>query len=121
MIPEHLESYEIGLVAWIFLLALFGIQGLISVWLEGKELKLGREKRPSESPIAVIAIGILTVAELVLAVSFIQSLQANGSPKALAIYAALIFFSLAAQLCLYRRYFIADEVIAQERDDELPW
>jgi len=30
-------------------------------------------------------------------------------------------FLLAALVGLYRRYFIADEVIAQQRDDGVPW
>jgi hypothetical protein len=46
MIPAHLESYQIALIVWGFVLALYGVQGVLSVWLEGQQLQPGRRKRP---------------------------------------------------------------------------
>src|SRR5262245_5104575 len=39
---EPLSELQIGLTAWAFCLAIFGLQGLISVVSEGRELRPGR-------------------------------------------------------------------------------
>lgn len=122
-IPEHLDAYEIGLIAWGFLLALYGLQGILSVWLEGRELVPGRSRREArpESPLWVLSIALgLTAFVLVWAVRFIQELPTAPS-RQLALDAGLLFLGLAAMLVLYRKYFLADEIVAQERDDGVPW
>lgn len=120
MIPIHLDSYQIALIVWGFVLALYGLQGLLSVWLEGAAQP--GEKSPAPEPLgAVAAIAILAGIEIFLAVRFVQSLQHQPEPQRLAFYGALLFFGLAAMLVLYRKYFIGDEVITQDRDDGVPW
>lgn len=121
MIPAHLESYQIALIVWGFVLALYGVQGLLSVWLEGQQLQPGERGSAREPWWAVAAIAVLAGAEIALAVQFIQNLQRQSDPQQLALDGALLFVGLATMLVLYRKYFIADEVIIQDRDDGVPW
>lgn len=119
-IPEHLDAYQIGLIAWGFLLALYGIQGLLSVWQEGQELVPGRRERPKEPLWALLAAAALVALIFYLAIRFISEL-ADAPPRQLALDAGLLFLSLAAMLVLYRKYFVGDEAVLQDRDDGVPW
>lgn len=121
MIPAHLESYQIALIVWGFVLALYGVQGLLSVWLEGPQLRPGEKNQAREPLGAVVAIALLTGVVFFFAVRFVQSLQHQPDPQRLALYGALLFVGLAAMLVLYRKYFIGDEVVTQDRDDGVPW
>jgi len=121
MIPAHLESYQIALIVWGFVLALYGVQGVLSVWLEGQQLQPGEKKAAPEPLPAVAAITVLAGAEIALAVQFVQNLRHGPNPHALALDGALLFLGLAAMLVLYRKYFLSDEVITQDRDDGVPW
>lgn len=119
-IPEHLDAYQIGLIAWAFLLALYGIQGLLSAWQEGQELVPGRRERPKEPLWALLAAAGLTGFIFYLAIRFILELG-EAPPRRLALDAGLLFLALAAMLVLYRKYFVPDEAVEQERDDGVPW
>jgi hypothetical protein len=121
MIPTHLDAYQIALIAWGFVLALYGVQGVLSVWLEGRELKLkGQGERPREPLWVLVVILALTALELLLAVRFVLGLP-TAPARQLALDAGLLFMVLAVMLVLYRKYYVADEVMAQERDDGVPW
>ncbi len=119
--PTPLEDYEIGLIAWIALLAIGGIQGLISAYIEGEELRTAERRPARESWGAVLLIAVLTLLEFVWITLFVQGLFGGATASTLAIYGALLFFSLVALLLVYRRAFVPDEVLMQERDDGVPW
>lgn len=122
MIPEHLKAYQIGLVAWTFLLALFGVQGLITVFLEGEAVQPHEgEEREEGSRGAVLLLAMLLAVELAFSVLFARGLYGGAPPEILALYGGGIFLALAAMLICYRRFFVKDEVIAQEREDDFPW
>ncbi len=121
MIPEHLKAYQIGLVAWTFLLALFGIQGLITVYLEGQATEPHRGEAREGSPWAVLLLAMLLAVELAFSVLFARGLYGGAPSELLALYGGAIFFALAAMLIVYRRCFVRDEVIAEEREDDFPW
>lgn len=120
-LPSHLEAYEIGLVAWVVLLSLFAIQGMISVWLEGRELKVGKPTRASEPIAALLLAVLLALLEFIWIVQFVRGLYGGAPPAMIAIYAALLSFTLAILLLIYRRAFLSAETILQERDDHVPW
>ncbi|HED03235.1 MAG TPA: hypothetical protein ENI60_00465 [Candidatus Fraserbacteria bacterium] len=121
MIVEHLESYEIALVIWSFLFILLGLQGLISVYLDGEVEQVEvRPAKPAPWPVVWFML-LLTAANVGTAWEFAQQLFHGASPSSLGQLAALLLFILAALIGLYRRYFIADVVVAQERDDGVPW
>jgi len=121
VIVEHLESYEIALIIWSFLFGLLGLQGLISIYLEGEVEESG--VRPAKAPpLSVVALmAVLTAANVWMAWAFIRQLYQGTPPTSLGRTAALLMFLLAALVGLYRRYFIDDVVVAQDRDDDVPW
>lgn len=121
MIPEHLTAVEIGLVAWTFLLALFGAQGLITVFLEGAGVEPHEGQEREGSPWAVaILVGLLAL-EIAFSALFAVGLTSGALSEVLALDSGIVFLALTAMLIIYRRYFIKDEVIAQEREDDFPW
>lgn len=121
MIVAHLESYEIALIIWSFLLGILGLQGLISIYLEG-EIDEPGVRPATQAPWGVLVLmAVLSAANVGTAWIFVQQLYAGAAPSSLGQLAALLAFLLAALVGLYRRYFIDDVVVAQERDDDLPW
>jgi len=121
MVVEHLEAYEIALIIWSVLLGLIGLQGLISIYLEGEVEEVG-VYAPSTPPWKLIALmAALTGAVVWTAWALMQQIVQGSAAGALGPLAATMAFLLAALVGLYRRYFIADEVIAQQRDDGVPW
>ncbi len=121
MIVEHLEAYEIALIIWSLLFGLLGLQGLVSIYLEG-EVDEPRVQPAPNAPWRVVALmALLTAANVWLAWQFVQGLYQDVPATSLARTAALLMFLLAALIGIYRRYFIDDVVIAQDRDDGVPW
>ncbi len=119
--PTHLEAYEIGLITWVGLLLVTGVQGLISVYVEGQELRPLEHKPAREPWEAVLLVAAFTLLELLWAGGFIRGLFSVRAMSELAVYGALLSFTLAASLLVYRRAFVADESLVQERDDGIPW
>ena len=117
----HLEAYEIGLVAGVTLLAIGGVQGLISAYLEDPGAKEAGERSASGSWSGFTLIVALFLMELFWAFLFIRGIFHGASASTLAMYGALLFFTLAASLIAYRRTFVPSETLIQERDDGVPW
>jgi hypothetical protein len=111
----HLEAYEIMLVAWVALLAIVGIQGLISVYLEDPR----PGQRPSrESWGAFALIVFLSLLDLLWAVLLVKGFFDGASAGTLSAYGILLCFTLALAFIVYRRTFVPDETLIQERDEE---
>jgi hypothetical protein len=120
-IPEHLSEYQIGLLAWILVLAVYGVIGLVSVWLEGAE-PVPELVEPRPGPGAVVALTVFSLATLVASAVFIrQVVLGTGAVSTLGASGALWMWSLAIAVAVYRRYFVAQEIIQQDRDEEIPW
>lgn len=120
-IPEHLAEYQIGLLAWILVLAVYGVIGLVSVWLEGVE-PVPEVVEPRAGPGALVALALFSLAALVASVVFIwQVVLGKGTVSTLGASGALWMWSLAVAVAVYRRYFVSQEIIQQDRDEEVPW
>lgn len=120
-VPEHLSEYQIGLLAWVLVLAVFGIVGVASVWLEGRELSEAHPA-PAGGNVAAAAVTLFAVAALGGSALFMRQVAGgDASVAALGVTATFWMWSLAAALAAYRRYFMAGEVIQQDRHDEVPW
>ncbi len=121
LIPEHLTEYQIGLLAWVLVLAVYGVVGLTSVWLEGKEPVPGQHvPHPGAGAAVVLAAGAL--AALAGMVVFIwRVVRGTGPAWLLGLSGTFWMWSLALVLAVYRRYFVPDEIIEQDRDEEIPW
>lgn len=121
MIPEHLTEYQIGLLAWVLVLAVYGMIGLLSVWLEGVE-PIPEVREPRAGSGALLAMSVFAVAALVGSVRFIDRVVAGtGEALTLGLWGTFWMWSLAMTLALYRRHFMAAETIQQDRDEEIPW
>lgn len=120
-IPEHLAEYQIGLLAWILVLAVYGAIGLVSVWLEGTEPE-PEVVEPRSGPGALVALTVFALSALVANAVFIwQVILGKGTVSTLGASAVLWMWSLAAAVAVYRRYFVSQEIIQQDRDEEIPW
>jgi len=121
MLLEHLEAYEIALVVWSFVFGLLGLQGLISIYLEGDIKAVGTHAPPQPTwPILILVVALLAV-NFWSAWTFVQLLFNEGAPETLGRLAALMAFILAALVAIYRRYCIEDIVVGKTRDDGIPW
>lgn len=123
-VPAHLHRYEIFLISMTMILAIYGIHGLVSVWLEGRELEPGR--RPAKnSNWAFWAILACLSGVLALAVAFAgaiaEGLRAGPDTvrEGFLMGGVLLLFALA--LALYKRHFLPDEVLVEEPDSDVPW
>lgn len=113
----YLEAYEIGLVGWVALLAVWGLQGLIAAYVEDPKPTMAGHRPVNESWSALVVILALIVLEIFWAVLFVRGIFEGASANTLALYGALLSLTLATALIVYRRAFVPDETLLQERDD----
>jgi hypothetical protein len=117
---RSLSELQIGLAAWAFSLAIFGLQGLLSVAIEGRELRPGRmppRLTDALSAAIVIASLLLLVAAGLLGIGIRLSL----SIQTIGLAAGLGCVILALLLVFYKEAFLGDEAALDRRDDGLPW
>lgn len=114
------NEIEIGLLGVSMALGIFGVQGLLSVLLEGQELHLGRIA-PRITTVLSILIVVFTFGLVAVAVATGYGIFAGWKPQTLGIFFGLGSLVLAAQLIFYKEAFIGDETRFDEREDGLPW
>lgn len=116
----HLSAAQIGLVAAALTLAIYGVQGLISVALEGRELHIGRVPPRLTNP---LTLGILVLVAVVVAGAWwlASGVVWNAPAPALAVAAGLGCLGLAILLVFYKEAFVGDEAGLDRRDDGVPW
>lgn len=120
-IPEHLTEYQIGLLAWVLVLAVFGMIGVVSVWLEGVE-PIPERVEPHPGLAALVVIAVFALAALAGSVFFIrQAVLGTGAMATLGFAGTFWMWTLAVAVAVYRRYFMVAETIQQDRDEEIPW
>lgn len=118
--PIALTELEIGLTAIAFTLAIFGIQGLISVLLEGRRLLPGRVRPRLTNPLSV-AIVVFALLLFGIAIFLGIGIVRGWGPLALGTLAGLGCLDLALLLIFYKEAFIGDEACFDERNDGVPW
>lgn len=121
MTIEHLESYEIALIIWSFLFLLLGLQGLISIYLEGETNFARRIKAHGGSWWTVLITVVLTAGVVWFSWQFVYGLFNGGTPEGLSQLAGLVALLLAVLVGIYRKSFVDDVVVEQERTDDVPW
>ena len=119
MLPA-LTELEIGLVAWSLALAIFGVQGLLSVVLEGRELRPGRIQPRLTGPLSV-AIAVFALALLAISVLLGVAILGGWPATGVGTMAGAGCLILGLLLVLYKEAFVGDEVALDERDDGIPW
>lgn len=118
--PFHLNELEIGLVAWAFTLAMFGIMGLISVMSEGRTLEVGRVLPRLTNPLGW-AILVFALILFGIAVALGVGIAVGWRTSTIGLLAAFGCFDLALLLIFYKEGFVGDEASFDQRDDGVPW
>jgi hypothetical protein len=115
-----LSELQIGLVAWAVSLGVFGLQGLLSVAVDGRELRPGRTS-PRLTDVLSVAIAGSSVLLLAAAGLLAAGIGANMSVQTIGLAAGLGCLILAVQLVFYKEAFLGAEAALDRRDDGLPW
>lgn len=115
-----LSELQIGLTAWAFLLLIFGLQGLLSVVVEGQELRPGVVPPRLTDP---LSIGIVLFSFLLLIAAAILGfgIIASWSVATIGLAAGVGCIILALLLVLYKEAFVGDEACFDVREDGVPW
>ncbi len=118
---EDVKSYQIAAITWGVLFLMAAFIAFVSVWIE----------KDSDSPIHVrkeivgigpfISILTLGILDIILIIAFIVELFSKTTPSVRGLTASLVFLLIAVMIALYRHYYIDEEVMVHEMDDELPW
>lgn len=116
----RLNEIQIGLVAVALTLAIFGVQGLLSVALEGRRLRPGRVPPRLTDP---LTLGILLLVAVLLGCAgwLAVAVTSNFPPPTVAVSAGVGCLALAILLVFYKEAFVGDEAGLDRRDDGVPW
>lgn len=115
-----LSELEIGMVAVAFTLLIFAAEGLISVLLEGRELRPGRARPRLTNP---LSLGIVVFALLLFAIAIALGIGLinDWDPEIIGLLAGAGCMDLALLLVFYKEAFVGDEAHFDHRDDGVPW
>ena len=115
-----LSELEIGLAAWAFVFGLFGAQGLISILLEGAELRPGFTP-PRLTRLLTWAIVVLAAVLLVLACGLGGAILTGQPVSVVGLTAGAGCLVLALLLVAYKEACVGDEARLDTRKDGIPW
>lgn len=115
-----LTELEIGMVAIGFTSAIFGIQGLISVLLEGRELHPGIVRPRLTDPLS-IAIVVGSVVLLGIGIALAYGIVTDWGAIVLGALAGSGALILSGLLVFYKEAFVGDEACFDKREDGVPW
>jgi hypothetical protein len=115
-----LNELQLGATAWALALGLFGLQGIVSIVVEGRQLSPGVIEPRLNNPLSAV-IAALSVLLFVLAVLTGFTIV-SGQPTALIGSAAgMACLDLGFLLLFYREAFIGHEAHLDLRQDGVPW
>ncbi len=115
-----LSELALGGVAIALTLAIYGVQGLISVLLEGETLTPGRMPPRLTGPLSVgIVVGSLLL--LADAIALGWSLVNSLATVWIGVFAAIGCALLALVLVFYKEGFLGEEAGFDNRNDGIPW
>lgn len=115
-----LTELELGGIAAIVALAIYGVQGLISIALEGEELVPGR-RGPRLTDAISVAIVIFALALFGIAVALAYGIAGDWQTRTLGLLAGGGSVIVALLLVLYKEAFIGEEACFDDREDGVPW
>lgn len=115
-----LSELELGALSGTLAFVIFGVQGLISVALEGRELRPGIRLPQLTNP---LSLGIVVLSLLLAVIAFTLGFGiVNGwDTSRLGVLAAVGCFVLAALLIFYKEAFLGNEARFDNREDGIPW
>jgi len=125
-----LNELQIGATAWALTLGVFGVQGIVSIVLEGRQLFVGtieprlnplRASRYGVDNLLGVAIAALSVLLFILA-GLTGLAIVSGQPTAVIGSAAGAgSLDLGLLLLFYKEAFIGHEAHLEPRQDGVPW
>jgi hypothetical protein len=115
-----LSELQLAMVGGALALGIFGIQGLLSVGLEGRELRPGIAPPQLTTPLsaAIVLVSLLLFTDALLLGYGIVS-GWGTAPLGIAAGAGCVF--LAALLIFYKEAFLGAETRFDDREDGIPW
>jgi hypothetical protein len=118
--PLPLSELQLGAIGGAVTLAVFGIQGLISVLLEGRELRPGMAPPHLTNPLsaAIVIVSLLLFGDAVL---LGYGIIFGWGTAALGVAAGAGCVFLAALFVCYKEAFLGDEARFDDREDGVPW
>ena len=118
--PLPLSELQLGAIAGALTLGVFGIQGLISVMLEGRELRPGMAPPHLTNPLsaAIVIVSILLFGDALL---LGYGIVTGWGTAALGVTAGAGCVFLATLLVCYKEAFLGDEARFDDREDGVPW
>ena len=115
-----LTELQLGAIGAALTLAVFGIQGLLSITLEGQELHPG-QSTPRLTQVLSTAIVITELLLLIDAVLLGYGIVTGGDTTSLGVMAGIGCLLLAVLLLFYKEAFLGDEARFDDREDGIPW
>jgi hypothetical protein len=118
--PLPLSELQLGGIGIALALAIFGVQGLISVALEGQELRPGivpPQLTNQLSAAIVVVSALLFTAAILLGYGIVTGWDTTR--LGIAAGAGCVF--LGALLIFYKESFLGDEARFDDREDGIPW
>jgi hypothetical protein len=118
--PIPLSELQLGALGGGVAFTVFGLQGLLSIWSEGRELRTGVVPPTLTNPLSA-AIVVLSL--LLFAVSLLlgYGIVTGWDTLRLGSAAGVGCLLLAALLLLYKEAFLGDEARFDDREDGVPW
>jgi len=117
---DNLAELDLAGVAWSIGLAVYGAQGLISVLLEGQELRPGRVLPHLTGPLST-GIVLLSLALFSIAILLAIGLTSDWDVDVIGLLAGAGCLVLASLLVFYKEAYVGEEATLDNRDDGIPW
>jgi hypothetical protein len=115
-----LNELQLGATAWALALGLYGLQGIVSIVVEGRQVFPGTIKPRLNNPFSAV-IAALSVLLFVLAGLTGFAIVSGRSTALIGTAAGVACLDLGLLLLFYKEAFIGHEAHLDLRQDGVPW
>jgi hypothetical protein len=115
-----LNELQLGATAWALALGIYGLQGIVSIVVEGRQVFPGLIKPRLNNPLSVV-IAALSVVLFVLAGLTGFAIVSDQSTALIGTAAGAGCLDLGLLLLFYKEAFIGHEAHLDLRQDGVPW
>jgi hypothetical protein len=115
-----LNELQLGATAWALTLGIYGVQGIVSIVVEGRQVLPGMMKPRLNNPLSAV-IAALSVVLFVLAGVTGFAIVSGQSTALIGTAAGAGCLDLGLLLLFYKEAFIGHEAHLDLRQDGVPW
>ena len=115
-----LTELQIGATAWALALGIFGVQGLVSIVVEGRQVLPGTIKPRLNNPLSAV-IAAASILLFMLAALTGLTIVSGQSTAVIGTAAGAGCLDLGLLLLFYKEAFIGHEAHLDVRQDGVPW